>query len=211
MKKFFLLMLLVGNIALTFAQNDTVIYMANHPDYTRVCLNQFDRVLVYGAENCQDYLWTIRLNSGYEQHPEGNPIVITGTFDDRYSIEYNGCGLWWDFNLYFTDDGKQLLGNSDTVLMEYVMLFMNHPEVSFLIKGYVPTYGDVTMESDQEVSLERALTVKNFLISKGIASDRMTVAGMTPNEIRRAGTAANDPKIGLLKKRIEFIVTGTGK
>ncbi|MBQ4377518.1 MAG: hypothetical protein II793_07495, partial [Bacteroidales bacterium] len=84
-------------------------------------------------------------------------------------------------------------------------------EVEFLIKGYVPTYGDVTMESDQEMSLERALTVKNFLMSKGIAADRMTVSGMNPTEIRRAGAAANDPKVGLLKKRIEFIVTNVGK
>ena len=114
-------------------------------------------------------------------------------------------------NIFFTEDAKQLLGQSDSILMEYVMLFMNHPEVSFLIKGYVPTYGDVTLESDQEISLERAITVKNFLMSKGIAAERMTVAGMTPTEIRRAGAAANDPKIGLLKKRIEFIVTNVGK
>jgi hypothetical protein len=105
MKKFILvIMLLVGNIALTFAQNDTVIYMANHPNSTDICLNRFDRVLVYGAENCQNYLWTVRYNSGYEQHPEGNPLVITGTFGDNYRVEYNGCGLWWDFYLHFTDD-----------------------------------------------------------------------------------------------------------
>ena len=105
MKKFILtIMVLVGTIALTFAQNDTVIYMANHPNFTDICLNRFDRVLVYGAENCQNYLWTVRYNSGYEQHPEGNPLVITGTFGDSYSVEYNGCGLWWDFSLHFTDD-----------------------------------------------------------------------------------------------------------
>ena len=106
MKKIVMLFaLLVGNIALTFAQNDTIIYMANHPaGPVEVCLNRFDRVLVYGFENCQDYLWTVRLNSGYEQHPEGNPLVINGVFDDTYSIEYNGCGLWWDFSLHFTDD-----------------------------------------------------------------------------------------------------------
>ena len=105
MKKLVLLLsLMVGNIALTFAQNDTVLYMANHPVDVEICLNRFDRVLVYGAENCQNYLWTVRLNSGYDQQPTGNPLIITGVYDDHYSIEYNGCGLWWDFNLHFTDD-----------------------------------------------------------------------------------------------------------
>ena len=104
MKKFILvIMLLVGNIALTFAQNDTVIYMADHPDYTVVCLNHFNRVLIYGPE-CQDYLWVVRHNGGYDEHPEGNPLVIDGVFDDSYSIEYTGCDLWWDFDLHFTDD-----------------------------------------------------------------------------------------------------------
>lgn len=106
MKKLILvIMLLVGNIALTFAQNDTIIYMANHPaGPVEVCLNRFDRVLVYGFENCQDYLWTVRVNGGYDQHPEGNPLVINGAFDDSYSIAYSGCNLSWNFTLHFTDD-----------------------------------------------------------------------------------------------------------
>lgn len=105
MKKIILVfMLLVGNIALTFAQNDTVIYMADHPGYTNICLNRIDRVLVYGPESCQDYLWTVRINGGYEQNPEGNPLIINGVFDDSYSIRYNGCDLSWNFNMHFTDD-----------------------------------------------------------------------------------------------------------
>ena len=104
MRKFILtFMVLIGNIAVTFAQNDTVLYMTNHPLDVEVCLNQFSGATIYGPE-CQDYLWTVRYNSGYEQHPEGNPINITGVFDDFYSIQYNGCGFSWGFNLHFIDD-----------------------------------------------------------------------------------------------------------
>ena len=105
MKKLFLsIMLLVGNIALTFAQNDTVLYMVNYPSDVEVCLNQFDGVTIYGPE-CENYLWVIRYNSGYEQNPEGNPIHLTGVYGDYYSIRYNGydCDFSWNFNLHFTD------------------------------------------------------------------------------------------------------------
>lgn len=159
-----------------------------------------------------DYTLYAKRQGYFSVYKEFNSNVFKQ--DTMLNIVMNRCVKGSTFTLediYFTEDSKQLLGNSDSVLTEYVMLFMNHPEVEFLIKGYVPTYGDVTMESDQEMSLERALTVKNFLMSKGIAADRMTVSGMNPTEIRRAGAAANDPKVGLLKKRIEFIVTNVGK
>lgn len=159
-----------------------------------------------------DYTLYAKRQGYFSVYKEFNSNVFKQ--DTLLNIVMNRCAKGSTFTLddiYFTEDGKQLLGKSDSVLTEYLMLFMNHPDVQFLIKGYVPTYGDVTMESDQEISLERALTVKNFLMSKGIAAERMTVAGMTPTEIRRAGAAANDPKVGLLTKRIEFIVTSVGK
>jgi hypothetical protein len=95
-------MLMVGNVALTFAQNDTVLYMVNHPSEVTVCLNRFDGATIYGPE-CQNYLWTIRYNDGYEQHPEGNPINITGVYGDYYFIAYNGCDFSWSFYIYFAD------------------------------------------------------------------------------------------------------------
>ncbi len=104
MKKFILVIaVLVASVLSTFAQNDTVIYMADHPEYTYICLNKFDRVLVYGPD-CQDYIWTVRVNGGYEQHPEGNPLTIYGVFNDTYQIVYNGCDLGWGFSMSFTDD-----------------------------------------------------------------------------------------------------------
>lgn len=104
MKRFFFALLcLFIYISNVQAQNDTVLYMTNHPLDVEVCLNQFSGATIYGPE-CQDYLWTVRYNSGYEQHPEGNPINITGVFDDFYSIQYNGCGFSWGFNLHFIDD-----------------------------------------------------------------------------------------------------------
>ena len=106
MKRFILLtMLLVSNIMLMFAENrnDTIIYMTNHPSEVVVCLNRFSGVEIYGPE-CENYTWTVRLNGGPNQHPQGNPITIEGVYGDCYSIAYNGCGFSWNFNICFNDD-----------------------------------------------------------------------------------------------------------
>ena len=73
--------------------------------------------------------------------------------------------------------------------MNYVYMFKNHPEVTFLIKGRVPTFG-VDPKADTEISLQRAVAVKEFFVQNGISEDRISVAGMNLNEIKRAANAA---------------------
>ena len=92
-------------------------------------------------------------------------------------------------DVYFEDGTSNLLPGSDTVLMNYVYMFKNHPEVTFLIKGRVPTFG-VDPKADTEISLQRAVAVKEFFVKNGISEDRMTVAGMNLNEVKRAANAA---------------------
>ena len=100
MKKFVLLItLFVGNIMLTFAQSDTIIYIANQPGYTYVCLNRHDRVLVYAEDGCNDFYWYI---GGHHFHE--NPLVFEGEYEASYSISYWGCDFNWGFYIYFTDD-----------------------------------------------------------------------------------------------------------
>lgn len=110
-------------------------------------------------------------------------------------------------NVYFEDSEATLIGGSDTVLMDYVAMFLNHPEITFLVKAYVSTYG-VNAEEDMLLSLERAKTVKDFFVKHGIAADRMTTAGMTRNEIKRAAAAALDTKSTFSNIKVELIITG---
>ena len=84
---------------------------------------------------------------------------------------------------------------------------VNHPDVTFLVKAYVSTYG-VNAEEDMLLSLERAKTVKQFFVDHGIAADRMTTAGMTRNEIKRAAAAALDTKSTFSNIKVELIITG---
>lgn len=108
----------------------------------------------------------------------------------------------------FESGEATLIGNYDSVLMDYVAMFRNHPEVNFLVKGYVQSYG-VDAEADMLLSLERAKSIKTWFIKNGIDAKRITTAGMTKNEIKRAAAAAlNDKGGGFSGIKAELIITG---
>lgn len=114
-------------------------------------------------------------------------------------------------DIYFEEGESKLLPESDTVLLNYIAMFRNHPDVTFLIKGYVTTYG-VDVERDQQVSLARAQSVKDFFSRNGIEAERIEVVGMTPNEIKRAANDLIDKKKGAAhKSKVELIITGIKK
>lgn len=110
-------------------------------------------------------------------------------------------------DIYFEDGEATLIGGSDTVLMNYVAMFRNHPEITFLVKGYVQSYG-VNAEADMLLSLDRAKSIKEFFVSNGIDADRITTAGMTKNEIKRAAAAALEKGGGFSSVKAELIITG---
>ena len=94
--------------------------------------------------------------------------------------------------IYFENE-YELMKESDSLLMNYVQMFKNHPDVTFTVKGFVNTYG-IDPEHDQLVTLERAKSVKAFFVQNGIPDENIRTVGMTPTDIKRAATAAFDPK-----------------
>ena len=113
-------------------------------------------------------------------------------------------------NLNFESDEATLIGNYDSVLSDYLLMFRNHPEVNFLVKGYVQSYG-VNAEADMLLSLNRAKAVKEWFVKNGIDPNRITTAGMTKNEIKRAAAAAlNEKGGGFSNIKAELIITGKG-
>lgn len=110
-------------------------------------------------------------------------------------------------NIYFEDGEATLIPGTDSALMQYVAMFLNHPDITFLVKGYVQSYG-VNAEADMLLSLERAKSVKEFFVANGIDADRITTAGMTKNEIKRAAAAALDKGEGFSGVKAELIITG---
>lgn len=112
-------------------------------------------------------------------------------------------------DIYFANE-TELLKESDSVLINFVQMFKNHPDVTFTIKGLVATYG-VDPEHDQLVSLERAKSVKNYFVKNGIPEGNIRTVGMTPTDIKRAATAAFDNKKNNDEDvKIQLIITGVG-
>ena len=110
-------------------------------------------------------------------------------------------------DIYFEDGEATLIAGYDSVLMDYVAMFRNHPDVTFLVKGYVQSYG-VDAEADMLLSLDRAKTVKEYFVNNGIEASRISTAGMTKNEIKRAAAAALDKGGGFSGIKVELIITG---
>lgn len=75
----------------------------------------------------------------------------------------------------FAFDKSDLLPESYPVLDEAVQLLSDKPNVNVEIEGYTD-YID-TETYNQKLSEERALTVKAYLVSKGIAENRLTTIG----------------------------------
>lgn len=110
-------------------------------------------------------------------------------------------------DIYFEDGEATLIPGYDSVLMDYVAMFRNHPDVTFLVKGYVQSYG-VDAEADMLLSLDRAKTIKDYFVKNGIEAHRITTAGMTRNEIKRAAAAALDKNGAFSGIKAELIITG---
>lgn len=110
-------------------------------------------------------------------------------------------------DLYFESGEAGLIGSYDSVLTDFLAMFRNHPEVNFLVKGYVQSYG-VDTEADMLLSLERAKSVKAWFVKNGIDPDRIGTAGMSKNEIKRAAASALNESSGFSNIRAEIIITG---
>jgi outer membrane protein OmpA-like peptidoglycan-associated protein len=125
-----------------------------------------------------------------------------------YSMERTERGSTFPVkDIYFEDGEATLIANYDSVLMDYVAMFRNHPDITFLVKGYVQTYG-VNSEADMLLSLERAKSVKEYFVKNGIDAKRITTSGMTKNEIKRAAAAALDKGEVFSGVKVELIITG---
>jgi outer membrane protein OmpA-like peptidoglycan-associated protein len=101
----------------------------------------------------------------------------------------------------FEFDKSTLTMDSEQILWRAYSALLANGNVEVVITGYTDNVG--TPEYNEVLSLERAQTVKNWLVEKGIASNRMRTVGRGENEI----IASNETDAGRAEnRRIEFFV-----
>jgi outer membrane protein OmpA-like peptidoglycan-associated protein len=101
----------------------------------------------------------------------------------------------------FESNKATLTKYSERILWRTYNAMVANPDVRVVITGHTDNVG--SQKSNQTLSLKRAQAVKNWLVKKGIASNRMRTVGKGENE----PVASNETDEGRLEnRRIEFFV-----
>ena len=108
---------------------------------------------------------------------------------------------WILYGVNFEFNKSTLLPESYPILEHASQILNDNPDMKVEIQGYTDNIG--TKEYNQKLSDKRANTVKNYLVKKGINSNRLTTVGM--GESNPVGD--NSTPIGRAEnRRIEFKV-----
>ncbi|MDR1761697.1 MAG: OmpA family protein, partial [Bacteroidales bacterium] len=101
------------------------------------------------------------------------------------------------------ETGKDVIqANSYPVLDNIVKIMNDNPSYKLIINGHTDNVGNPV--TNQELSERRALSVKNYLIGKGIAPARLTSQGFGDTHPLYPNTTVENKA---LNRRVEFIVT----
>ena len=101
----------------------------------------------------------------------------------------------------FENNKATLTKYSEKILWKAYNAMIVNPDVQVVITGHTDNVG--SQKANQALSLKRAQAVKNWLVQKGIASNRMRTVGKGENE----PVASNKTSEGRLEnRRIEFYV-----
>ena len=90
MKKILLLTVFLVTIAnMTKAQSDTTFQITPEHNFQNVtiCLNHYNRAIIYAVEGCNDIFW----ETSYGDYTE-NPLILDGNLHSHYNIVFWGCG-----------------------------------------------------------------------------------------------------------------------
>jgi outer membrane protein OmpA-like peptidoglycan-associated protein len=156
--------------------------------------------------------------------------------DENYSISFQSPGYFpWQNNFTFLSDslmefkmqkikictlqtirdflfesGSYNIGKSDSIELTGIANFLIvHPELNIELTGYTDAAGK--RRYNRKLSLLRAVSVKEFLISKGVSKNRITISGKGQD----LPLMANDTEEGKkMNRRVEINlipVSGQGK
>jgi outer membrane protein OmpA-like peptidoglycan-associated protein len=108
-------------------------------------------------------------------------------------------------NLFFATNKTYILPQSEQAMSDLANFLLDNPSVKIHVVGHTDAVG--TDEANQILSEGRANSVRNDLINRGVAAERITAEGKGEKE----PVADNDTEEGRqLNRRVEFTITDVG-
>ena len=171
-----------------------------------------DTVVLYAAQSADDGFIETPLTEGdYIAHmtatgymPKDDTLhFVRDTFDLYMQHIKEGIKVKIE-NLFFATNKTYILPQSEQAMSDLANFLLENPSVKIHIVGHTDAVG--SDEANQILSEGRANSVRNDLIKRGVAAERMTAEGKGEREF----VADNDTEEGRqLNRRVEFVITGT--
>ena len=173
-----------------------------------------DTVALYTGQSSDDgYIETPLREGNYIAHltapgymPQEDTLrFVRDTFDLYMQHIKEGIKVKIE-NLFFATNKTVILPQSEQAMADLANFLLDNPSVTIHITGHTDAVG--TDEANQILSEGRANAVRNDLISRGVAAERMTAEGKGEKE----PVADNDTEEGRqLNRRVEFVITDVGE
>lgn len=125
--------------------------------------------------------------------------IVKKYADKKVSVEHTGN--WVLVGVNFETNKSSLTAESYPILANAVSILLSNPEMQVEIQGHTDNVG--SDDYNKKLSLQRAETVKRYLVSKGVSASRLTTVGMGKSQPVADNKTAEGRS---LNRRIEFKV-----
>lgn len=139
-------------------------------------------------DNCINEVGTVA-NNGC---PEPEPVIV---IEPEVTEEIQKTLNSYAKTILFNSGKSSIKEESNDVLNEIINILKEYPSAKFSIEGHTDSVGSNTL--NQNLSEERASSVMNFLIERGIASNRLSSKGFGESK----PIATNATKVGQAQNR----------
>jgi len=196
---------LVGQFSKHLSARAQVLYRTDHDDRTLTTTTTYE-----------DWIWTVGLSFdfGGKAAPPPNPDLDgDGVLNERDKcpntrkgavVDLDGCEVEAVISLegvHFDFDKATLRPEAKAVLDQAAGLLDKHERVVVEVAGHTDSVGSDAY--NQGLSVRRADSVKNYLVSKGVNASRLTSRGYGESQ----PVASNDTDAGRAEnRRVELIV-----
>ena len=170
------------------------------PDHDGVCdpwvseqgLHEKYKDVCRGVDKCPDEPETI---NGYKDDDgcpdKGRQVVFV--LEDKIDIRDK---------IYFDNNKSSIKKKSYKLLDQVAQTLLANPKITkVIVEGHTDSTG--SYEHNLELSRGRAQAVVDYLVSKGISSDRLTAVGYGPD---RPVDPSNTKKAHAINRRVEFVI-----